>query len=144
LFGGLKLEHIQAAVERSRVQQMDSSDYVEKATVVKFCRWLLDIKPRAFVERPRALDRFSEFERRNLRNLARFREICSKLTENHHPDAFHLWTAEVNAVDYFVLADQKFINAMTMTSRITLRTKLVSPRELLQDLGIVERDPMPP
>ena len=50
----------------------------------------------------------------------------------------------MSGLDYF-LADKKFINNLMRYSRrgLSLRTKVVSPRELIQELGITTLDPMP-
>jgi hypothetical protein len=76
-------------------------------------------------------------------NLDRFRELCSGLTRQHYPDADHLWTAEANNLDYFLTADRAFINVMTLTRRLALRSKLISPRDLLAELGGTQLDRLP-
>jgi hypothetical protein len=65
------------------------------------------------------------------------------LPENHYRDALHLWTAEVNGLDYFLTADKTFINVMTKTSRVPLPTRPISPSDLLAELGVTQIDPLP-
>lgn len=77
---------------------------------------------------------FSDFERSNLKSLGRFTELCANLDETHYPDAFHLWTAEVNNLKFFLTADKKFINVLTETSQVALTTRPISPYDFLQML----------
>jgi hypothetical protein len=143
LLSGIDWEDVPAPVERGKFQQMDLTIYARKQTFVKFCKVLLGWNQTALDAKVDEWRFLTDFERNNLRNLSRFQEICSALQETHYPDAFHLWTAEVNKLDYFLVIDQKFINAMTRTSRISLRTKLMAPIDLVRDLGIAQLDPMP-
>ncbi|HZK14733.1 MAG TPA: hypothetical protein VFC55_09440, partial [Desulfobaccales bacterium] len=78
-----------------------------------------------------------------IKSLNRFKELCCALDEKHYPDAFHLWTAEVNGLDFFLTADRKFINVMSKTSRSQLKTKPIAPVDFLDYLGIKEKELMP-
>ena len=94
-----------------------------------------------------------DYYRQNFANLKRFREICEPITKNTKAkqdkkdeqirDAFHLWTAEVNNLDYFLTADKKFINLMTVSSKIDLPTPPIAAATLLEKLGISKLDPLP-
>jgi predicted nucleic acid-binding protein len=107
----------------------------KKTKVVEFCKLLLHIDA-TMLEPSGLLEMLTETELTNRRNVARFRALCAVLDESQYPDAFHLWTAEVNGLDYFLTADRAFINVMTKTARLQLTTRPVGPRELLDDLGI--------
>jgi len=48
-----------------------------------------------------------------------------------------------NELDYFLTADRAFINVMTKTARVQLKTKPIAPRELLDELEISERERVP-
>ena len=135
LLGDVTLVHVPCAIDRSKFQQMDLEQYIEKTTVVEFCKLLLHLDSSA-LESPWLIERFTDSELTNLRNLERFRTLCAALAESQYPDAFHLWTAEVNGLDYFLTADRSFINVMTKTARVQLTTRPVAPRDLLDDLGI--------
>jgi len=143
LLGGVKLVHVPCAIDRSKFQQMNLEEYVEKTTVVEFCKLLLRLDSSALAESSWLIERFTDSEVTNLRNLERFRTLCATLDESQYPDAFHLWTAEVNGLDYFLTADRAFINVMTKTARVQLKTKPVAPRDLLDDLGIPGSDRVP-
>lgn len=138
----VKIEDIPSAVDRSKFQQ--TADFFEKENLIKFCKFLLEVDVKEFEKRRDwFLSRFTEFERQNLVSLSRFKDLCSALDETHYPDAFHLWTAEVNGLDFFLTADRKFINVMNTTSRTQLKAKPIAPADLLDYLGIKEREPMP-
>jgi hypothetical protein len=142
LLKDVKVEDIPSAVDRSKLQQTD--DFFKKESLIKFCKFLLEVDVREFEKRHNwFLSRFTDFERQNIKSLKRFNELCCALDETHYPDAFHLWTAEVNGLDFFLTADRKFINVMSKTSRSHLKTKPIAPVDLLDYLGIKEREPMP-
>jgi hypothetical protein len=105
---------------------------VKKEARIKFCKWVLSLDYNSLTKRPAFISRFTDFELRNLESLDRFRQICSGLSEQHYPDAFHLWTAEVNKLAFFLTTDQKFIRAITETSRITFTTRPIPPSEFLE------------
>ena len=51
---------------------------------------------------------------------------------------------EFNGLDYFLTTDKKFTNVMTLTKLTGLNSsKPVTPRDLLENLGIGELDPLP-
>jgi|SRR5579862_2650217 len=120
---GVEIGRVPAAIERSIFQKMPLDTFTEKSTRVDFCRGLLSLDYREFAKRTKLMSMLSDFERRNLESLGRFRELCDNLDETHYPDALHLWTAEVNNLNFFLTADKKFINAMTETNQVALTTR---------------------
>ena len=112
--------------------------------VINFCRLLRKGTPQLFEGTPEIWNRLPEKMRANLRNLSRFHELIDSLpADKHWPDALHLWTAETHGAEYFLTLDKRFINALTKTARIDLPTKLALPSELLDDLNVHVRDPLP-
>ena len=65
----------------------------------------------------------------------RFLEILDRIGGNKHADAYHLWTAEHNRVDFFLTTDQKLINSVR-GSRVDINVEVVAPSELLKELGL--------
>jgi hypothetical protein len=122
---GVEIGYVPAAIERSIFPDMP---------LESFCRGLRSLDHRELAKRTKFLSKFSDFERRNLKSLGRFVELCAGLEETHHPDALHLWTAEVNNLDFFLTSDKKFINVMTMTSQVALTTRPICPSDLLSML----------
>lgn len=120
---------------------MDISEYLSKDQVVKFCTWLLNSKAEDLADRLEGQERYPSFLLNNLRRVQRFRDLCNGLAEKQYPDAFHLWTAEVNGIEYFLTTDKKFIRAMTETKRLSLPCRPLSPSDLLYLLEIEDRDP---
>jgi len=141
LFSDDTFKHVDAAVERSFFFQPGASEYNSENQMINFCKWLLDPKAEDLADRLSAQDRYPAFLLNNLRGVQRFRDLCRGLAEKQYPDAFHLWTAEVNEIDYFLTADGKFIRAMTETKRLNLPCMPLSPSNLLDVLKIDERDP---
>lgn len=139
----VQIGKLPAAIERSKCQGLDIQDYVQKDRLVEFVSLLLSLDHSAVKALSKSGLKFTDFELQNLRSLDRFREICANLPEKHYPDAFHLWTAEVNGLDFFLTADKKFIRALTESSRVELTTRPIAARDLLDEMGVTELDPMP-
>ena len=155
LFRGIDYEQVPPAVERSYFwQTVDVNKYASgKGQAEWYREFLLKVDENQFFN---IIDEHMELPdcyRKNFANLRRFREICEPITKNTKAkqdkkdkqirDAFHLWTAEVNNLDYFLTADEKFINLMTASSKIDLPTPPVAPATLLEKLGISKLDPLP-
>lgn len=142
LLKGVDIIKVPPAVDRSKLFQ--TADFYKKDALIDFCKFLIEVDIKEFEKRREwFLSKFTDFERQNIISLNRFKDLCYALDETHYPDAFHLWTAEVNGLDFFLMADRRFINAMTYTSRAQMKTKPIAPVGLLDYLGIKEREPMP-
>ena len=141
LFVDITFKHVDAAVERSFFFQMDISEYIKKDQVIKFCIWLLDSKVEDLADRLEGQKRYPAFLLNNLRKVQRFRDLCNGLAEKQYPDAFHLWTSEVNGIEYFLTTDRKFIRVMTETKHINLPCRPLSPTDLLSMLKINDLEP---
>jgi len=139
---GIEFRRVPSPIERSKLQQMDLNAYVGKEKLIEFCQWLLDLSASS-VERLSRLPKLDDFESLNVRGIARFRELCRGLSHEHYADAFHLWTAEVNNLDCYLVIDQKFVNALTQTTRASLIVKPLAPSELLDEMGVTDREPLP-
>ncbi|MFC1672592.1 hypothetical protein ACFL12_00420 [Pseudomonadota bacterium] len=143
LFQDVDLSKVSPAIERSRLYQMEFGSYIQRSAMIEFCEFLLELDEQLLLGTPKVAERFPEFELTNIRHLERFRALCRGLGKKQYPDAFHLWTGEVNGVDYFLTTDKKFIRAMTESKNVDLPCKPISPEVLLKELGITERDEYP-
>lgn len=143
LLDGLEVEHLPSAVERSKFQQSDISIHAQRERFDEFYEFLLKLPDGLLESEPTLWACFSSFEQSNLRNLARFREISQNLPAKHYADAYHLWTAEVSGLNYFLTMDKKFIHYMTKTARCELPCTPITPRDLVARMGITELDPLP-
>lgn len=140
IFSGVTLNHANAAVERSYFFQMELDKYIQTREVIDYCKWLLTPGIEELADKLSGDIRYPDHLLNNLKGAQRFRDLCNGLAEKQYPDAFHLWTAEVNGADYFLTIDGKFIRAMVQTKHIRLPCKPISPSELLTLLEINERD----
>lgn len=143
LFAGFQLHKAEAPIERSRFFQSDFSEYIRRDAVIKFCKWLLQPGIESMAENPVIQARIPEFEINNLRKVERFRELCRGRGEHQYPDAFYLWTGEVNGLNYFLTTDRKFIRAMTQSTRTPLPCVPISPEDFLTKMNVSDRDPIP-
>lgn len=144
LFAAIPLIEIPPAIERSRIWQMEIDQHVQGDAAAQFCQWLFVADEELLLSEELILKHFTPQEVTNLRNLDRFRYLCKNLSHDQCRDAFHLWTAEVNGLDYFLTVDTKFIRALTMRGKKPdLPCLPVTPSDLLDIMGVTERDPLP-
>lgn len=118
VFDDLRIEEARVPFNKSKLP-LSMDDFLSKASLINFCKTFL---LRSSAEETEAfISRMSknlvygpdEFEIHCLRNKAKFQSLCTNLHEGHIPDAFHLWTAEENGMNYFLTLDKKFINAVS-------------------------------
>lgn len=144
LFSDVEIRKCQPAVNRPRFRQNVNFDYyLKKEELLEFCDFLLQL-PESLIQQPPELwAKLSASEQENLTQLGRFKFLCRHLARTHFSDAFHLWTAEANGLDYFLMMDKKFPNALQNRRDLGFRCRAASPDEFLNALGISERDPYP-
>lgn len=144
IFARAAINRVPDAVDRSIFRPGTVDIVASRQEVIEFCRFLREATPELLEKTPELWDRLPETMQGNLRELGRFHELIDALPyEKHWPDALHLWTAETHGAGYFLTLDQKFINALTMTARVDLPTRPARPSQLLDDLGVQDRDPLP-
>jgi hypothetical protein len=117
--------------------------YLKRDELIGFCSFLLALEPSVLQGAAAFWNTLPPFEQENLLQLGQFKSLCRGLSEKHYPDAFHLWTAETNHLDYFLTMDRKFPRALSTNRNLDFRCRAVSPDELLGCLGISKRDPFP-
>jgi hypothetical protein len=64
----------------------------------------------------------------------RYLEILKAIGGNKHADAFHLWAAESDHVDYFLTTDRKLIHSV-QGPPIAIGVCVLAPSKLLEDIG---------
>jgi hypothetical protein len=88
----------------------------------------------------------TQFEIESCRDIKLFQSICAEAgSKENYPDAFHLWTAERNRLDFLLTVDGPLID---MSSRIRSKEKsfhveAILPLELMKRLGIKKMDTIP-
>jgi hypothetical protein len=117
--------------------------------VIEYCKqWLRAPSPQqveAFItvmaRNPRY--KLTEFEVRCLRRLNIFQALLANMPEKHYPDALHLWTAEENGLDRYLMIDKPFKTNVSKHKQPVLHCEVVWPEELVREFGITELDPYP-
>jgi hypothetical protein len=138
LFKEIQFKKAQCPIVRSK-WGLSAKQYTDKNDIIAYCKcfFLTPSKERTekFIAGMKENPRFSlsEFEERCLRNSDVFRKICRGISENHYPDALHLWTAEKNGLDVFLTMDKKFINVMAR-QKIGLHCRVMLPSDVLRAL----------
>jgi|SRR6266404_3291895 len=145
LFAGVKIKSCLPVVNRPRFRQnVDFGEHLREEGLPEFCDFLLKLDPSLLrLHAPEFWNALPAFEQQNLLQLERFKSFCRRLSKRHYSDAFHLWTAEANALDYFLTVDGKFVNAVRSIRDFNFRCKPISPEQCLSVLGITEIDPHP-
>jgi len=141
VFQKVPIMTVDPAIECSYFIQAKIGDYVKPERLIGFCRFL--IKKVGELIGSKEAQSLPPSMQKNLSDVDRLRELCTGLAEKQFPDAFHLWTAETHGLEYFLTVDRKFINAMTQSKNTPLHTYPCTPAELLNVLGVVDRDPFP-
>ena len=122
---------------------VDFGYYLKREEVIDFCEFLLRVDPLILRQAPEFWGTLPGFEQENLVQLKRFKSLCRHLAKKHYPDALHLWTAEQNELDYFLMLDKRFPNALRGKYDLDFRCRPVPPEELLEIMNISERDAFP-
>jgi len=138
-----EITNVPSAIRRGLFSDVEPSEHMKAEALIEFCRLLLDGPLDRLLAAPIWQSKLTDFEKRNLDNIDRFRMICRPLSENQYGDAFHLWTSETNELSYFLTADRKFLRAATNQKKTALPCRPITPSVLLDELGIKERDPLP-
>jgi len=92
--------------------------------------------------------RLTPFEIESLQNLSWFQFLCQRCgSAENYPDVFHLWTAERNRLDVLLTLDNGLPELVSRVRRekkttIEIKTQVLQPLELLDRIGIKERDPV--
>lgn len=120
-----------APIERGRFVSLPADKYIRTDARVRFCATLLNAFKNGGLEQIATAVPLSEFEWVSVHSFHRYAELCSAIHEKHYPDAWHLWTAERNGLNYFLTMDTSFVKVMTQTAKVDLPVKLVLPSELL-------------
>ncbi len=113
--------------------------YHDKEDVINYCKsfWLKTTEKRqerfikGMLENPRFS--LSDIEEKSLRNTSVFRAICHGIAETHYPDALHLFTAEMNDLDFFLTTDKKFKNVADRQN-VSLNCRILLPSTLLTEI----------
>lgn len=142
-FNRVEFEEIPSPIERSKLFQ--SSDWVMGQRVEQFMDFLLGVNPSQLYQMMCEMNKFSDFELKNAKNIQKFKDLCDEKTLKRKParDAFHLWAAECSNVDYFLTIDMKFLRPYRQaikSRKINFHCKAVSPEELIECLEISTDD----
>lgn len=141
VFADIEIKEVESAVERSYFQQSDLSLHLKKERIIDFYKSLLNFDPsKADFDSP-MFKRLPPDMVTNLKNIERFKTICKDISDNQLLDAFHLWSAETNNMDYFLTVDKKFIRVMTQSKSIDLPCPPISPSQLMDKLNEDKKTP---
>ncbi|MFO1113259.1 MAG: hypothetical protein U1E33_08685 [Rhodospirillales bacterium] len=138
IFHGCIFREAAAPLERSK-WGLPLDTVMSKQAVIDYCKcFFLSPNPsriEQFIDGMRRNSRYSltEYEEKCLRNAHVFKDICHGISENHYPDALHLWTAEENSLDVFLTHDKKFKNVVER-QKVKLHCRVMFPTQLLNEL----------
>ena len=144
LFKDVEIALCESPIDRSYFKSQTIDQVCDSGELIKFCETLVKINPAMIEKVPEFWDRLPANVQENFGNLDRLRSLLDALPNKRHwPDAFNLWSAECSQSDYFLTTDRRFINALTKTAQIELPVSLMTPSQLLADLGVTDREPLP-
>lgn len=160
---GCAIQSVPAPIERTKFRKtIDFRKYISKdkdkdnedefdVSQIGFFNWLCELKKIhvSMILNHRDKIGLTNFEVDSFDDLNRFHFLCRRLqSKKNYPDAFHLWTAERNDLDYLVTLDQKLINAFLSIKRekqkkYDFTVDVVPPSEILKVAGIKSFDFIP-
>ncbi len=140
VFENVRIGSIHSAVRRGITHPGIMDEYINGLQA--FVEWLLDGGTSAILNNDAILRRLLPAEV-NALAANKLAEICRTLPKRQYADAFHLWSAEVAELDYFLTADFKFMNGVRRDKKLELNCRIIAPSELLDNLGIESREPLP-
>jgi hypothetical protein len=142
VFHGIPIEQVNHSIKRSLFVGTSGVEIASVDAQLKFCQWLL-ANGTDLLEKPGSHERLGTVQIDILRQLDRYREICKSLAPKHYVDALHLWTGELNSLQYFLTTDATFVRALQNNKRLKLICSPIFPDDLVSELGITDREPMP-
>ena len=160
-----KIMHCEPAIHRSKFRQ--TRNFVETLNKggkkdrnegrmpsyfnqIPTLSWFISLTPAdvSLILQHAAELQLSPFEIQSFRELEWFQILCNRSgSSENYVDVFHLWTAERNDLMLLTLdrGIKKLVSRVNSEKSppVTMRTKVLSPNDLLVELGITERDPVP-
>jgi hypothetical protein len=138
LWAGVRFGNVDPPLERSTwmggltVDQVYSGKHQQT-----FCEILLQYARTGVPQELLDVLELDDFQRLNLTRLGEYRVICEAVGRNRYRDAFHLWTALCNGLDYFLTTDEKFLRVLRQKcDRDDLVRLAISPLELARKLDL--------
>ncbi len=139
LFPNTIMHEVPPAIERSYFFQASLTEHLHNDQVIEFCKWLNKKNIEADILNILTNKPVPKEVIKNVNSLPNFHELCRVLQkEAQYVDAFHLWSAEMCNIDYFLTADRKFINAI---KNANCSCQAILPSQLLEVLNINIREP---
>lgn len=153
-----------SAIERSKFRSGDIQDHIRKGgkkdaksnislsniNQLPFLEWLSTLSSEAIIKilEIKGLLKLTEHEVSSFQRISVFQEPAKLLPKEDLVDLFHLWTAERANMNAFLTLDKKFqkkifdFNQRTK-QKYKMNCRILTPFELLLELGITETDPLP-
>lgn len=108
---------------------------------IRFVKWLWKITPEE-IEELKAI--FKDLNLSGLDQINKFKLLVQNIDEKHIDDAFHLFAADFNQIDYFLTGDKKFINVCRNKASQTLQKYYkvypISPEDYCSKILDLEKD----
>ncbi len=137
-------EHISKGGKKDKKRNNDVGDHGQ----ILFFEWLLHLDEND-IQTILNHVHLTQFEKDSFQQLDRFKFICNSLNSpENYPDAFHLWTAERNNMDYFLTLEKTLPNsaanmAQSKKQEHQSQVTVLRPSSLLNLLGVANLDESP-
>jgi len=100
VFEGIPIECVERCIQRSFFFPLSGKAIKSRNVPRKFYKWLLDNGDQ-LLKIPSICAKLGGIQTDILRQLGRYREICSRLAPKHYVDGLHIWTGELNDIEFF-------------------------------------------
>lgn len=161
-FKGCEIQKAHSPIERSKFFNFGFDGFVRKGgkkdrkqknlggSQVEFLEWLCEFERTDIVSLVDTYgdDFLSNFEIESFRELDWFKQFSARLRSSENlPDAFHVWATKRNEISCFLTLDLKLINQVKQIknekSGFKIAPLVLSPVELLRELGVGKQDEIP-
>ncbi len=141
-FSNVEIARVPPPLDRSLFFQTNMQAFVGADAQIQFCQFLLNDSPK-ILKSPKILARLTASQISNLKEVKRYRDICHSLSPKQYVDALHLWTGELNDIETFLTTDATLVRSLSSNKKLSLRCKPIHPEDLLVEMGIANREPLP-
>lgn len=143
LLHDIPIEALPSPIRRGLFFQSNFDTHVQSKGLRDFVFWLVSSYDDRWLDVPIIKESINSREIRNLKGLHVLKTMCQNVEKKHYGDIFHIWAGHTNNIDWFLTTDFKLKNAVASRSSDFPTCYPITPSELLEKIGISERDPMP-
>lgn len=138
LWKDVSFKHVDPPLERSTwMGALTLDQFSSRVHQTEFCERLLAFEKHGVPQVLLDVLQIDDFQKGNIKRLREFATLCAAVGRTRWCDAFHLWTAICNEMDFFLTTDETFLRVLRDNcTDLNLLAPAVCPSELVDALGL--------